>query len=283
MLLPCLLFPSQTLRFELDCAGHEGLVSLLAGAGVSFGAAPKSTARRFGPMLVMLVPFVYLGFAGWMLYSSSRQHKGAPVGKRQDQKRKPRNPVLFSDAAGQDGAKAELLGNTPFVCPPAHCVLPASESALRFADIVRFLQRPEAYHRVGAVMPKGALLAGPSGTGKTLLARAVAGECGLPFFSCSASDFVEVYVGLGASRVRGLFEAARKASQAPGASGAIVFIDEIDALGGARSVGTAHPLIFRLPRCWCGSRSTQRNPVDVDRRERSGAGGPAQTTSESRH
>eukprot|EP01050_Picozoa_sp_SAG11_P005449 SAG11_NODE_385_length_9888_cov_13.326387_6_plen_182_part_00 len=84
-------------------------------------------------------------------------------------------------------------------------------------------------------LPTTALLAGPSGTGKTLLARAVAGECGLPFFSCSASDFVEVYVGLGASRVRQLFAAARKASLANGGKPAIVFIDEIDALGGARS------------------------------------------------
>ena len=197
--------PATAAKVTERLAGHEGLIGLLSSAGVSFGAAPRPLARRIGPLLIMLVPFIYLGMAGYMLLKVGKGPGGGKnVGKRVD-KRPARKPVLFGDAAGQDGAKAELL------------------------DIVRFLQRPEVYHRVGAVMPKGALLAGPSGTGKTLLARAVAGECGLPFFSCSASDFVEVYVGLGASRVRQLFAAARKAKPA------IVFIDEIDALGGARS------------------------------------------------
>jgi cell division protease FtsH len=112
--------------------------------------------------------------------------------------------VTFSDVAGVDEAKAELL------------------------EIVQFLKDPERYGRLGARIPKGILLVGPPGTGKTLLARAVAGEAGVPFFSISGSEFVEMFVGVGAARVRDLFDQARK--HAP----AIIFIDELDALGRAR-------------------------------------------------
>jgi cell division protease FtsH len=117
--------------------------------------------------------------------------------------------VSLDDVAGVDEAKAEL------------------------AEIVEFLKAPEEYGRLGARMPKGVLLVGPPGTGKTLIARAVAGEAGVPFFSISGSEFVEMFVGVGAARVRDLFEQAR--AQAP----AIIFIDELDALGRARSSGQA--------------------------------------------
>jgi cell division protease FtsH len=110
----------------------------------------------------------------------------------------------FSDVAGVDEAKAEL------------------------AEVVEFLRNPEQYSRLGGRMPKGVLLVGPPGTGKTLLARAVAGEAGVPFFSISGSEFVEMFVGVGAARVRDLFEQAR--AKAP----CIIFIDELDALGRAR-------------------------------------------------
>jgi len=113
--------------------------------------------------------------------------------------------VCFDDVAGVDEAKEELQ------------------------EVVNFLRDPSAYGRLGARMPKGVLLVGPPGTGKTLLARAVAGEAGAPFFSISGSEFVEMFVGVGAARVRDLFEQAR--SEAP----AIIFIDELDALGRARS------------------------------------------------
>ncbi|MHC4409760.1 MAG: ATP-dependent zinc metalloprotease FtsH, partial [Planctomycetota bacterium] len=113
--------------------------------------------------------------------------------------------VSFDDVAGVDEAKEEL------------------------EEVVNFLKDPAAYGRLGARMPKGVLLVGPPGTGKTLLSRAVAGEAGVPFFSISGSEFVEMFVGVGAARVRDLFEQAR--SQAP----AIIFIDELDALGRARS------------------------------------------------
>ena len=112
--------------------------------------------------------------------------------------------VTFADVAGVDEAKAELI------------------------EIVNFLKDPQRYGRLGARVPKGVLLVGPPGTGKTLLARAVAGEAGVPFFSISGSEFVEMFVGVGAARVRDLFEQARK--RAP----AIIFIDELDALGRAR-------------------------------------------------
>jgi len=115
--------------------------------------------------------------------------------------------VNFADVAGVDEAKQEL------------------------AEIVGFLKDPKTYGRLGARIPKGVLLVGPPGTGKTLLARAVAGEAGVPFFSITGSEFVEMFVGVGAARVRDLFEQAR--AQAP----AIVFIDELDALGRARGVG----------------------------------------------
>ncbi|HOL38654.1 MAG TPA: ATP-dependent metallopeptidase FtsH/Yme1/Tma family protein, partial [Rubrivivax sp.] len=111
--------------------------------------------------------------------------------------------ITFADVAGVDEAKAELQ------------------------EIVSFLKDPKAYGRLGARMPKGILLVGPPGTGKTLLAKAVAGEAGVPFFSISGSEFVEMFVGVGAARVRDLFEQAR--AKAP----AIIFIDELDALGRA--------------------------------------------------
>ena len=115
--------------------------------------------------------------------------------------------VTFDDVAGVDEAKAELQ------------------------EIVDFLKNPEEYGRLGGRMPKGVLLVGPPGTGKTLIARAVAGEAGVPFFSISGSEFVEMFVGVGAARVRDLFEQAR--AKAP----AIIFIDELDALGRARGLG----------------------------------------------
>lgn len=117
--------------------------------------------------------------------------------------------VTFDDVAGADEAKQEL------------------------EEVVDFLQSPQKFQAIGARIPKGVLLVGPPGTGKTLLARSVAGEAGVPFFSVSGSDFVEMFVGVGASRVRDLFEQAKKSSPA------IVFIDEIDAVGRRRGVGVS--------------------------------------------
>jgi cell division protease FtsH len=117
------------------------------------------------------------------------------------------NKVTFKDVAGADEAKEELQ------------------------EVIDFLKHPQRYNKLGAKIPKGVLLFGPPGTGKTLLARAVAGEAGVPFFSISGSDFVEMFVGVGASRVRDLFEQAKKSAPC------IVFIDEIDAVGRQRGAG----------------------------------------------
>src|SRR5690606_9623404 len=105
------------------------------------------------------------------------------------------------------------------------------EAKAELQEVVDFLKNPASYGRLGGRMPKGVLLVGPPGTGKTMLAKAVAGEAAVPFFSISGSEFVEMFVGVGAARVRDLFEQARK--KAP----AIIFIDELDALGRARSTG----------------------------------------------
>ncbi|WP_366524063.1 AAA family ATPase, partial [uncultured Hyphomonas sp.] len=106
------------------------------------------------------------------------------------------------------------------------------ESAKReIAEIIDFLKSPEKYRALGAVMPKGVLLVGPPGTGKTLLARAIAGEAEVPFYSISASEFIEMFVGVGAARVRDMFKEARK--DAP----ALIFIDELDAIGRSRGAG----------------------------------------------
>jgi cell division protease FtsH len=115
--------------------------------------------------------------------------------------------VTFKDVAGVDEAKFELQ------------------------EVVAFLRDPTSFGRLGARIPKGILLIGPPGTGKTLLARAVAGEAGVPFFSISGAEFVEMFVGVGAARVRDLFEQARKAAPC------IIFIDELDALGRSRGPG----------------------------------------------
>ena len=166
----------------------------------------NSWILNFLPYLLMVVVMVV--FWVFILRKSGGAGGAANFGKSrarlldQDKKR-----VLFSDVAGADEEKEELR------------------------EIVEFLKNPEKYRKLGARIPRGVLLQGPPGTGKTLLAKAVAGEAGVPFLSISGSDFVEMYVGVGASRVRDLFETAKKAPAS------IVFIDEIDAVGRHRGAG----------------------------------------------
>ncbi|HEY4038924.1 MAG TPA: ATP-dependent zinc metalloprotease FtsH [Burkholderiaceae bacterium] len=176
--------------------------------GVKFTGVVESTF--FKDLLGWVVPA--LAFAGiwFFLIRRLQQKAGVGTGLLAIGKSKAKVyvetdvKVTFEDVAGVDEAKDELR------------------------EVVGFLKHPERYGRLGARLPRGVLLVGPPGTGKTLLARAVAGEAGVPFFSINGSEFVEMFVGVGAARVRDLFEEARK--QAP----AIVFIDEIDALGRAR-------------------------------------------------
>ena len=161
--------------------------------------------------MVLLLPVVLL----IMIYMSSRRgmpgspaDRAAEFGKIKSSMVDPQsNSVRFEDVAGCDEAKLEV------------------------AEVVEFLKRPEDFERVGAKGPRGVLMVGPPGTGKTLLAKAIAGEAGVPFFTQSGSDFVEMFVGVGASRVRSLFDIVKQ--HAP----AIIFIDEIDAVGKARSNG----------------------------------------------
>jgi len=160
------------------------------------------------PMFAMVIIFVFF----WIFFIQQSQGGGNRVmsfGKSRARMASDdsKNKVRFSDVAGADEEKAEL------------------------EEIVEFLKEPRKYVELGARIPKGVLLVGPPGTGKTLLAKAVAGEAGTPFFSISGSDFVEMFVGVGASRVRDLFEQAKK--NAP----CIVFIDEIDAVGRHRGAG----------------------------------------------
>lgn len=165
----------------------------------------------FISLLIQFVPFIFLLGLMWFLMGRMGNSAGAGgmfnVGKSKAKLFEKGNElgITFKDVAGQEGAKQEVQ------------------------EIVDFLKNPQRYTDLGGKIPKGALLIGPPGTGKTLLAKAVAGEAGVPFFSMSGSDFVEMFVGVGASRVRDVFQQAK--DKAP----CIIFIDEIDAVGRARS------------------------------------------------
>ncbi len=179
-------------------------------SGVEITGVPQNTL--FGTILSWVAPALVF-FGVWMLLFrrfADRQGFGGfmQVGRSKAKVYMEKETgVSFADVAGVDEAKAEL------------------------EEVVAFLKNPAEYGRLGARIPKGILLVGPPGTGKTLLARAVAGEAGVTFFSISGSEFVEMFVGVGAARVRDLFEQARKAAPC------IIFIDELDALGRARSSG----------------------------------------------
>ena len=178
--------------------------------GVKVTGAPPSGA--LGTILSWVLPAVAFYFLWTFLFSRMADKQGfgglMSVGKSHAKVYvETDTKVTFKDVAGVDEAKFELQ------------------------EIVSFLKDPKSYGKLGARMPKGILLVGPPGTGKTLLARAVAGEAGVPFFSISGSEFVEMFVGVGAARVRDLFEQARKAAPC------IIFIDELDALGRSRSSG----------------------------------------------
>jgi cell division protease FtsH len=189
-------------------ANEEELAALLEREGVVVNAEPADEERSliatillsFAPTLLLVGLFIFMmrrmsgGGSGITSFGRSRARRVEPSAQR----------LTFDDVAGIDEAKGELV------------------------QIVDFLREPDKYRRLGGRIPRGVLLTGPPGTGKTLLARALAGEAEVPFFSISASEFVEMFVGVGASRVRDLFAEAKKAAPA------IIFIDELDAIGRAR-------------------------------------------------
>ena len=186
------------------------LLPLLESNGVEIDAKESGGGSILLSLAISVLPLVLLvGFLAYQGRQMQRSQAGifGFGGSRARLYDAERPKVTFADVAGEDEAKTEL------------------------AEIVEFLKHPDKYRRLGARLPRGVLLIGPPGTGKTLLARAVAGEAAVPFFSISASEFVELFVGVGASRVRDLFAKAKAAAPA------IVFVDEIDAVGRQRGAG----------------------------------------------
>ena len=202
----------QRIRVELPATAPE-LITKLRKANVDIDAHPNVDGNSsWGILGNLIFPIVLIGGLAFLFRRSSNM-PGGPGQAMNFGKSKARfqmeakTGVTFVDVAGVDEAKEE------------------------FEEVVSFLKRPERFTAVGAKIPKGVMLVGPPGTGKTLLAKAIAGEAGVPFFSISGSEFVEMFVGVGASRVRDLFKKAKENSPC------IIFIDEIDAVGRQRGTG----------------------------------------------
>ncbi|MBD1875717.1 ATP-dependent metallopeptidase FtsH/Yme1/Tma family protein [Nodosilinea sp. FACHB-131] len=205
---------NRVMRWRVDLPGNSpDLVSRLRGANISLDShPPRNDGALVGALGNLLFPLLLIGGL-FFLFRRSNGAMGGPGQAMSFGKSKARfmmeakTGVMFDDVAGIDEAKEEL------------------------EEVVTFLKKPERFTAIGARIPKGVLLVGPPGTGKTLLAKAIAGEAGVPFFSISGSEFVEMFVGVGASRVRDLFKKAKE--NAP----CIIFIDEIDAVGRQRGAG----------------------------------------------
>jgi len=198
------------IRIRTYSADYPDMVKMLREKGVQIEVKPPDESPWYITFLVTWGPFVlFLGL--WFFLMRQMQvggNKALSFGKsRARMLTEERKKIMFSDVAGIDEAKEEVL------------------------EIIEFLKEPRKFQKLGGRIPKGVLVVGPPGTGKTLLAKAIAGEAGVPFFSISGSDFVEMFVGVGASRVRDLFEHGKK--HAP----CIIFIDEIDAVGRLRGAG----------------------------------------------
>jgi cell division protease FtsH len=201
--------PYYTISPETD---NSPLIGMLEKNDVTFSASEPKQQSLIGQLLISSFPILLL-IGVWIYFMRQMQGGGGGRGAMSFGKSKARLlgedqvGITFADVAGVDEAKAEV------------------------AEIVEFLKDPSKFQRLGGKIPKGVLMVGPPGTGKTLLARAIAGEAKVPFFTISGSDFVEMFVGVGASRVRDMFDQAKK--QAP----CIIFIDELDAVGRHRGAG----------------------------------------------
>jgi cell division protease FtsH len=206
--------PTTSFKTEIPVfADTKALAQLLQQKGVVVNAEPLDKGPPFWEsLLVNILPAVlFFGLLFWLMRRAGGVQNALGAFGRSRARRFQPSPerVTFADVAGIDEAKDEL------------------------SEVVDFLRNPEKYGSLGARIPHGVLLSGPPGTGKTLLARAVAGEANVPFFSIAASEFVEAIVGVGAARVRDLFEQAKQAAPA------IIFIDELDAIGRSRTSGVA--------------------------------------------
>ncbi|MGB6015603.1 MAG: ATP-dependent zinc metalloprotease FtsH2, partial [Nodosilinea sp.] len=205
---------NRVMRWRVDLPGNSpDLVSRLRTANISLDShPPRNDGALVGALGNLLFPLLLIGGL-FFLFRRSSGGMGGPGQAMNFGKSKARfmmeakTGIMFDDVAGIDEAKEEL------------------------EEVVTFLKKPERFTAIGARIPKGVLLVGPPGTGKTLLAKAISGEAGVPFFSISGSEFVEMFVGVGASRVRDLFKKAKE--NAP----CIIFIDEIDAVGRQRGAG----------------------------------------------
>ncbi len=198
---------SEKVYYTNQMESEDKLTERLEGTGIKFQSQPPDAVSEVVAMLVSVLLPTLLLFALLMIFMRRMNKGGGMMGVGKSRAKayiQKDTGVTFKDVAGQDEAKESLQ------------------------EVVDFLHNPGKYTTIGAKLPKGALLVGPPGTGKTLLAKAVAGEAHVPFFSLSGSEFVEMFVGVGASRVRDLFEKAKK--NAP----CIIFIDEIDAIGKSR-------------------------------------------------
>ncbi|MGI9252348.1 MAG: ATP-dependent metallopeptidase FtsH/Yme1/Tma family protein, partial [Thermomicrobiales bacterium] len=199
----------DSIRANLPPIENPNLLSLLDQNGVEV-VGDQGDSSLLSTIVVSLLPFLLI--VGLIFFMGRQMSRGQQnvfgFGRSKARQHDPERPqVTFADVAGEEEAKRELT------------------------EVVDFLRNPAKYHQLGARLPRGILLVGPPGTGKTLTARAVAGEAGVPFFSVSASEFVEMFVGVGASRVRDLFDRAKQ--HAP----AIIFVDEMDAVGRQRFAG----------------------------------------------
>ncbi len=203
----------KTFRTMLPAQPDDELMPALRAKGVDVTVESEEQPILVQLLLSALPLFLIIGFMVWMSRRATRMWgEGGPLsgiikGRSKRFDKETGITVTFDDVAGLKAAKSDLM------------------------EVVDFLKNPEKYQRLGGKVPRGLLLVGPPGTGKTLVARAVAGEAGVPFFSINGSEFIELFVGVGASRVRELFEEARKVAPA------IVFIDEIDAVGRSRGAG----------------------------------------------
>ncbi|WBY06615.1 ATP-dependent zinc metalloprotease FtsH [Sphingomonas sp. 7/4-4] len=202
---------SSDAKFRTNAPNDPQLISTLREKGVAINARPEEQPSIWFYILYQSLPFLlFLGIAFFVLRQMQKNSGSGAMGFGKSRARlltQKEGKVTFDDVAGIDEAREELQ------------------------EIVEFLRDPTKFARLGGKIPKGALLVGSPGTGKTLLARAIAGEAGVPFFTISGSDFVEMFVGVGASRVRDMFEQAKKSAPC------ILFIDEIDAVGRSRGAG----------------------------------------------